>query len=712
MKITRVPIFFIKTIRAFSILVLVLCSGALSAQKTDSLKALLSSATGDKRYDILFELAYEYSDVDDSVSLLYAKELYSLAQSMGDSNKIVKAGRIKSGELRRLEQLDEAIMVGKEALQIARRQNNLAEIKLLLNSLALSHTLKAEYDKALKYNFESLIIREAEGNKADISIALNNIGLIYYKLLDYNKSIEYYMKSLELKKSVNDTHDLDRLLINIGLCYNYLTNYNEAKKYFDEGLSVCKDGCSNQIKLESQIGLGISYFGMQNYEEAVTHFQQSFEVAKMIGNARYQAENLIYMARIHIANKDFDNAITKLMEAERLSAEKGYNLLLIQAFENFSDLYKQKGDYVNMALYQSKYIALKDSIYNDDLIKNLARVQTEYEERENIKTIAEKDEVLKLKEEVISRQRQQSVFIFAITLLILGLAIALMWAGKLQRNANRLLADSRANLARKVEERTAELMRVNKELDHFIYKTSHDIRGPLATFKGLCLIALTDVKDPVGLDIIKKLDLTADKMNTILTRLQIINQINTAELKPEVIDFKSCIEEILVLERKKGLPARMIINHRVDADVTLKSDRNLVRIVLENLIDNSVKFYDQSVRVDPFVDVRISKEDDSIVFTVIDNGIGINEDSKHNIFQMFVRASERSETGGIGLYLSKLATEKLGGTIELVTIPEKLTCFCVRIPMDLDPVLKEREEERLSKEKLSGEIPKNAYQYT
>ncbi len=692
-------IFIKKVNRGIGLLVIMLSTFSLQAQKIDSLKSLLTTSSGLAKYEVLFALAYEYSDVNDSLSLIYAEDLLLLANEMGDSSLITKAGRITAGELRRLERLNEAIQMAQDVLQIARRHNNITEIKLLLNSLALSHTLMAQYDSALKYNFESLIIRETEGSKPDISIALNNIGLIYYKLRDYYKSIEYYNRSLELKREVNDQHDLDRLLINIGHCYNSLSNYNEAKNYFNEALSVCLNKCSDQIILESQIGLGVSYYKTDNYPEALIHFQMSFEVAKKIGNSRYQAENLIYIARIYTSNRDYAKATEMFLEAERLSAAKGYNFLLIETYNQFSQLYSKTNDFKNASLYQSKYITLKDSIYNEALIQNLTKVQTDYEERENIKTIAEKNEVLRLKEEVISRQRLQTIFIFAITLLILGLAVALLWAGKLQRKANRLLADSRANLAKKVDERTAELLHANKELDHFIYKTSHDIRGPLATFKGLCVIARTDIKDPVGLDLVRMLNLTADKMISILNRLLIVNEINTRELKPEIIDIQSCIDKVLVNEKMKGLPPRLIFKYEIDKGVVLKSDRNLVMIILENLIDNSVKFYDQSIRVDPFVDVKISQENTSVLFTVTDNGIGIDEVSKQNIFQMFVRGSERSQPGGIGLYLARLATEKLEGTIELVTMPEKLTRFFVRIPNDLI-------EQTQSKE------PKNTYQYT
>ena len=680
-------IFIKKVNRGIGLLVIMLSTFPLQAQKIDSLKSLLTTSSGLVKYEVLFALAYEYSDVNDSLSLIYAEDLLLLANEMGDSSLITKAGRIKAGELRRVERIDEAILMAQEVLRIARRHNYQSEIKLLLNSLALSHTLMAQYDSALKYNFESLIIRETEGSKPDISIALNNIGLIYYKLRDYHKSIEYYNRSLVLKREVNDQHDLDRLLINIGLCYNFLYNYEEAKGYFKEAISVCANKCSDLVRLESQFGLGVSYYGTADYPEARTHFQISFEVAKKIGSSRYQAENLLYLARIHTRNGDYERATEMFLEAERLSSAKGYNFLLIETYRYFSELFTKTNDFENASLYQSRYISLYDSIFSSELIQNLTKVQTDYEERENIKTIAEKDDVLRLKEEVIRRQRQQAVFIFAITLLILGLAVALFWAGKLQRKANRLLADSRANLAKKVDERTAELLHANKELDHFIYKTSHDIRGPLATFKGLCVIARSDIKDPIGLDLVRMLDVTADKMILILNRLLIVNTINTTALKPELIDFQICIDEIMVNEIKKGLPPRLTFKHEIDSSIVLMSDRALIKIILENLIDNSIKFYDQSIRTDPFVDVKISQEGKFVLFIVTDNGIGIDEVSKLNIFQMFFRASERSQPGGIGLYLSRLATEKLGGTIELVAMQGKLTRFFVRIPNNTESIL-------------------------
>src|SRR5690606_1062216 len=110
------------------------------------------------------------------------------------------------------------------------------------------------------------------------------------------------------------------------------------------------------------------------------------------------------------------------------------------------------------------------------------------------------------------------------------------------------------------------------------------------------------------------------------------------------------------------------------------SDPQFVRIILENLIDNAIKFYNDSERVEPFVDINIGGNTEHVAIHVVDNGIGISEVHPDKIFQMFSRASERSETGGIGLYITKTAAEKLGGTVHLKTTPEGYTEFYVKLP--------------------------------
>lgn len=667
----------------------------------DSLESVLKNAENENEIALVkTQLAWEYFDVDNNKALSFAQEAFRLSQEIGDSSSMVRAGRLSGQLLRRFDRVDESINQLLIVYPIAKRNNYLEELKRILNALAIGYTFKANYDKALEYNFHSLVIREKEGDKQSISITLNNIGIVYFKLKNYEKAIEYYKRSLDLKNEVNDNYDLDRLLINLGLCYNQIkgpdSKYAEAQKYINQALIICDTACSDPIKIEANFGLGVSYFGQKKWDLATKYFEESLSIARTFNDKRFQAENLVYLGKIDVEKMEFETAVTHLTEAKALASNSGYNQLLMDIYKQFSYLYNKKEDYQNAAFYQDQYIQLKDSLISEDLVKNVARIQTNFEERENIATIA-------TKERVIKQQRDLNIAVVIIALLAGLLLLVVQRSNRnikrvnaklseaqgIIQEQNKLLERQNEYLDKEVEAKTADLEKanqslkqVNDELDNFIYKTSHDIRGPLASLRGMCNVAMMDVKDPVALDYLSKLDLTAERLNTILTRLLIVNQINNSKLTVVEINLAAVINDVLLLERKRGIPEKIDVRINLDNVVKIKSDRELLRIVLENLIDNAIKFYNESDRTDSFVEIRSeSLGKDGVKIRVIDNGIGISESNPGKLFRMFFRASERSETGGIGLYIVKTATTKLNGKVELLTTPEGYTEFNVTLPL-------------------------------
>ncbi len=460
-------------------------------------------------------------------------------------------------------------------------------------------------------------------------------------------------------------------------------------------------------------------------------FLKSLEISKKQDDKRYASETLFELGNVEIELRNEATGIRYIMEAEALAESINLAEGKIKIYKALGEYYLTKKEYEKSLFYNNRYIQTKDSIYSEQLMKNLTKVQTNFDQRENLKTIAEKNQVVALQKEVITRTERQYYFIIAITCLIASLAVILYYFTRRQQKINRelssaknkieeqnsQLADYNRQLEEEVTERTQDLnlsnkalRQVNEELDNFIYKTSHDIRGPLATLKGMCNVAMMDVTDEVATGYLKKLDVTADRMNTILTRLMIVNQINSSVLLPVRIDFKEILEEIFAFERKKGLPPRFVITSEIEPDSSIISDAALVRIILENLIDNAIKFYNTSDRLDPFVKVKLIKQEDSVKVSVEDNGIGMTHRSGKDIFQMFMRASERSEIGGIGLYLAKIASEKIGGEVNLVHSDTKGSLFEVVFPADLNEVIKNRSkgEQNLIEllEKQSDPTPK------
>ncbi len=416
------------------------------------------------------------------------------------------------------------------------------------------------------------------------------------------------------------------------------------------------------------------------------------ELARKQNDKAYILYNLQTLSCHQYDIKNWDASIENLDEAIGIADETQFSLNLL-IFISLTRRYMIRLAIINKHLsIRAKYIQLKDSVYSADLIKNLAKVQTDFEERENKATIAANKEVIK-------RQVRLNIAIGVITILAFLLVFVLYRSNLVKKRVNNALSDAKAtieaqnrelsrlnkDLEKTVDTRTAELQvsntslhRVNAELDNFIYKTSHDIRGPLASLKGMCNVAIMDVKDETALGYLRKLEITAERLNTILTRLLIINQINHSTPGKDHIDFDSMVHDVILLEKKKGMPPRFKINSEIQERITFFSDKELIRIILENLIDNAIKFHNDSERIDPFVTIKVTKKDSQIDIRVIDNGIGIDEEDSEKVFQMFSRASERSETGGIGLYLTRTAAEKLGGTVSISTTLEGFTEFRVR----------------------------------
>ena len=665
--------------------------------KVDSLvNAVIEAKDPKTTMNAKTELAWHYLNNDDQLAEKFAYEGYELAISYGDSAKIVRSGRIRGQALRRLDRISEAILVFQYILPIARRNGMLDEYKKILNSLALAYTFTAEYDKALQCHFESLVMREEEGDKAEISISLNNIGLVYFKLHNYEGALKYFTQCLQIQEELNYTSTIPTAYINVGLSYLHLDYYEKAIEYMTMGVDRCGENCTIDMLMEGNFGLGEAYFRSNDLSQAEKYLNESLRIATVNKNRRWRAENLIYLGAVFESREQYEQAIKCWNEADSVAQSIHYNQLLMDTYKRLSGIYNKMNDFEKAARYQGKYIELTDALVTQDLVKKISKIQSDYEERENIATIASKEELIK-------QQRDLNVAVAVIAMLAGLLVLVLQFGNRNIKRVNAKLSEAKEIIQKQnveleyknreldieVDKKTIDLARVNQslkqvndELDNFIYKTSHDIRGPLASLKGMCNVALMDVKDPIALEYLRKLDATAERLNSILTRLVIINQINNSKMNVERIDFNQVVNDVMMLEKKKGLPPDLRIGISIDPLTEIQSDKELVRIVLENLIDNAIKFYNDSERVESFMNVHISKYDEnSVKVRVVDNGIGISESSPGKLFQMFSRASERSETGGIGLYITKTATEKVGGRVGLLTTPEGYTEFYVIFPV-------------------------------
>ncbi|MEM1408446.1 MAG: HAMP domain-containing sensor histidine kinase, partial [Bacteroidota bacterium] len=247
---------------------------------------------------------------------------------------------------------------------------------------------------------------------------------------------------------------------------------------------------------------------------------------------------------------------------------------------------------------------------------------------------------------------------------------------------NNVLEEKVRERTKELKEANAALMKSNTDLDNFIYKTSHDIRGPLATLQGMCNVALIDINDQKSRDYFDKIGKTAFRLNEILSKLLIINQINNSLIAQNPIDLEYLSKEIV--REQSFLSGHNDI--KVENDIgkldNFQSDEVLLRIIIGNLVSNAFKFHNSSNRVSSWVRLEAHRENGHLKLNVIDNGIGVDEKASNKIFEIFSKASEVSDTAGLGLYLVKLAVEKLHGKIDHSKTDEGHTKFTVELPLN------------------------------
>ena len=654
----------------------------LSEKSEQYLKRFISTRVDDPDSAMFYaKKSHEFSILA-ADSLLYVRSLYAIA--FLHKNK---------------DDFKNAIICYSKALSTARNNKYDDREKAILNGLALAYYYDGEYDEALKYNFESLALREKENDLKEIAIACNNIGLVYYKIKDFDTAIKYFKRAIDLKEQTGGDGK-EYALVNLGLCYSELKAYDSAIHQYEKAIKICDDNCGEDILVEAFNGLGVAYYTVDELESAYDYFNKALKLAENDINTSQEIIALYNLARIEFKKNDFNNALKVLNQSQEKAREIDYRLYIRGNYQLYAEIYSNLGKYDSAFAFQKKYDSIQSEIMNEEVIQNLAKIQIEYKERENLETISlQKNELSKRTTLLIL---SGVIILLAIVILMIlyksnhhrrkvnkELSVAnekLSEANDTIERQNQELTDVNFKLEEIVKDRTKELkatnaalLKSNNELDNFIYKTSHDIRGPLATLQGVCNVALIDIKDDRAIDYFQKLGNTARNLNEILSKLLIINQINNSLISDDRIDFDLLIDSIIKEQKAFKRAKNISVNKEIDKNLYFKSDVDLLKIILNNLIGNSFKFYNTSNRLDSFVTIRIYKEKD-LVMQVIDNGIGIEDKASDKIFEIFSKASEMADSAGLGLYLVKLAVEKLEGEIGLLKTDEGHTCFHVSIP--------------------------------
>lgn len=232
---------------------------------------------------------------------------------------------------------------------------------------------------------------------------------------------------------------------------------------------------------------------------------------------------------------------------------------------------------------------------------------------------------------------------------------------------------------KELKQRDEKLFAVNNELNRLIYKASHDLLGPLRTLQGLTSLAINEKNIDSIYHYLKLLYSTEQKLDNSLVNLLKVVTIKDAS-SPAVIDWHVIIEKALskAMNRVEGKQVKIKLDNSVIKQYI--ADPILLEMILEELFINSLQ-YNLNQKASIFI--NINQEEKGIALQISDNGIGINEESKDRIFEMFYKHSV-SKGSGLGLYIVEKAVEQLKGRIDVQSMRNQGTTFHLLLPFQHD----------------------------
>jgi signal transduction histidine kinase len=475
------------------------------------------------------------------------------------------------------------------------------------------------------------------GDSATLLLSYNNVGFALSKLKRYAEALVYYEKSLELNQKYVNKDMQAATLDNIGDVYMELGKYNLALQYLEQGRQVAQAINAKNRVLESYESL-IAYWTLQkNYSKALL-WQQKYNNLKDSIFTSTQIEQMARMEAIyHFEEQRKENDSlrnTKKIQEKEINAQK-------------ATLERQTIVLIGITLGFVMMVVITYVLYEYNRNKNFANQQLK-----------------KLNAEILEQREAM-----------------LLKTAELNA-ANEEISQLNEGLEKTVQERTSSLEAAYRELDTFLYRTSHDFRRPLMALLGISQLAQITIDDVDALDLFDKVEQTTLEMDKMIRKLQTVSEIHLNLYdQNQPIDFGKIVAKLEKKFKNLLLFETVSFQPEIKVKTSFYTSEFFIENILDNLIENAIFFHGRNA---PYVRVLITENiaENYLQMAVIDNGQGIAKDLQPKIFDMYFRANEGSKGNGLGLYVVKNIVDKLKGIITVQSILNNGTSITVRLPLN------------------------------
>lgn len=695
-------------------------TGFSSSMERDSLEQLLPGSHGEARLSILNDLVDIYNREAPSIAEQKAREALTFSRAIQSENGYPRALRNLGSYHYFQSGYDSSVYYHRIALANVngKAKETVLEKAKIMNGLGVTFDVIGQQDSALHYLMEALSINESQNSLNGISNTLSNIAYFYSFQGNDEEAMRYFHKCLEIDRKINKLNLVAMDLSNIGAIHSNRGEYKKALEMHQKALKIRKElGVPAEIA-RSLNNMSLAYNALGDTKTALAMAEEALSIKRQMNDGYELVQTLTNLAQIYRESEgDYSTAEKHLLEARTIADTLGLVNLKILTNNALAKTYDKMGAYKKAYETEKKLRQIELDSKTAAKDRRIEELMAEFDAMDKKSQLNS----LRLQQEIDTEKIERSsqrVFFLRLGILvcfILMLMVTILFLQKRKSNVNLRSLNQRledrnqqiaeknneiqeksallgkknqeileinANLEDIVDERTLNLKATNKELDTFVYQTSHALRAPLMRVMGLFSI-IRDSNDEVTRSTMQaKIDATIGGMDRMLYKLLDVQEIKLRSLEPALIDLAQTIQEIIhEIKDKSTLPPPTWELDLPDNKVMV-GDRFVLRSILLNLIENAYHFRHQDRLNDHKIQVKVNQlTDHELMISIADNGMGIPEQEIGKTFDMFYRGTYKSQGTGLGLYVVHKSLEKIGGKIELDSKEGIGTTFKLALPL-------------------------------
>ncbi|MDQ3108689.1 MAG: HAMP domain-containing histidine kinase [Bacteroidota bacterium] len=496
----------------------------------------------------------------------------------------------------------------------------------------------------------------------------NNYAQIYMEQEQYDSALYEIRQTHSLRMNVlKDPVIAGDSKYLIGACFQNLKQYDSARFYFHDvlnllntpDLQVHTDRVALQEEYAGAYSRMASVFMLEkNWDSAAYYLRKGTSFYEQAGYTRRITFTYAGWAKLYLGKGIADSAFVNIKKFESGIAGSNNPDGMLRLYELYADYYKAQNDKENYYRYRMMFYMTNDSLKGESVNEGTLLASGTMMQLKNKSRIEEQGVQLIKKDLVVARQEKEKLLLYTLSGLFLFIISGGIFFFFQIRKKNRL-----------IQHYNIELQEANVTKEKFISVISHDLRTPFNTLIGMSNVLMNNVKahrlDNVAANA-EAINEASRKAYVLLDNLMqwVSLQKEKIIVNKELLTVNEMVESVLLLFKNHALAQSVTIQKDIRVS-SVFTDRNLLQVVLRNLLSNAVRH----IPVGGTVKICIEERKGDIVIVVQDNGNGIDAETLKTLFTQKDQTSIARKGGGLGLLLVQEFVEQLGGTIHAENIP-------------------------------------------